>query len=123
MRTHLTVDLATGTQQQVPFTAEEEAARDTEEAAALRVAQQRDAQTTERTAATDDVRTRAAAALARLLQIQTQMAGVADALDPNTATPATLAQVRGALRLVALAVGDEARDLRAALRLLGAMMG
>jgi hypothetical protein len=113
-------DTTTGITTRVPFTPEEEAARDAEEAVAQQQATVRQAADVERTAALDDVRTRVAAALTRLTQIQTQMAGVADTLDPAAPTPATLAQVRGALRTVALAVSDEARELRAAIRLLGA---
>jgi division protein CdvB (Snf7/Vps24/ESCRT-III family) len=73
----------------------------------------------ERTAATDDVRTTAATAMTRLDAIVTQMGQVSTLMD----TAATLAQVRGALKAVAEAVGDEAAGMKRLVRLLNAQMG
>jgi hypothetical protein len=60
-RSHLSTDLTTGIVTKVAFTPEEEGIRDAEEAVAAVTAQRQEAATTERTAATIDLRDQAAA--------------------------------------------------------------
>lgn len=98
-RFHLVYDLASGKQQQVPFTAEEEATRDAEEAAATITAQAQVVDATERTTATADLRDQSAADLARLDEIAKQAAGF-DAKQANQALADQAAMLGRVLRLL-----------------------
>jgi hypothetical protein len=65
-RVHQITDLTTGETTLVPFTADEETARDAEEAAAQQQATAQQTAATERTAATSDLHDQAAAAMTAL---------------------------------------------------------